>query len=90
MPASIRSRGRTMWGIDWGDFTWGIAATNSASRQTNIYDNLYNCVIEPNITHYQLNSTTWSVIIEDPTRHQIVTNFSDATPVLTMPGANLG
>lgn len=87
--AGIKSRSRTMWGIDWSDFTLGIAGTNSAARQTNIYDNLYNCVITPNITHYMLNSTKWSVIVEDPSRHQIVHNFSDAMPKLTVPGVDL-
>lgn len=86
---SINSRGRTLWGIDWSDFTLGIGATNSAVRQTNIYDNLYNCVITPNITHYMLNSTTWTTIVEDPARHQIITNFSNGCPVLTVPGCDL-
>ena len=86
---SIQNRGRVLWGIDWSDFALGIAGTNSAVRQTNIYDNLYNCVITPNITHYMLNSTTWTTIVEDPARHQIIHNFSNACPVLTVPGCDL-
>ena len=85
----IRSRGRTMWALDWSDIMIGIAGTNSANRQTNIYDNLYNCVIKPNITHYQLNSTSWTTILEDPSRHYVVDNFSDACPVLTVAGCDL-
>ena len=83
---SQQNRARTMWGIDWSDLNIGIAATNSANRQTNIADNLYNCVIRPNVHHYQLNSTTWTTIIEDPARHYIIDGFSPACPVLTVAG----
>lgn len=85
----IRSRGRTMWGIDWSDMQLGIAGTNSATRQTNIADNLYNCVIKPNVNHYQLNSTTWTSILEDPSRHYIVDNFNDTCPTLTVAGCTV-
>lgn len=87
--AGQQNRARTMWGIDWSDVQIGIAGTNSASRQTNIADNLYNCVIKPNVHHYQLNSTTWTSIIEDPSRHYIVDNFSTACPSLTVPGCTV-
>lgn len=81
-----QNRARTMWGIDWSDLNIGIAATNSANRQTNVADNLYNCVIKPNVHHYQLNSTTWTTIIEDPSRHYIIDGFSAACPTLTVAG----
>lgn len=84
-----QNRARTMWGIDWSDVQIGIAATNSAARQTNVADNLYNCVIRPNVHHYQLNSTTWTSIIEDPARHYIVDNFSSACPSLTVAGCSV-
>jgi hypothetical protein len=83
------NRGRTMWGIDWTDVLLGIAGTSSAQRQTNIYDNLYNCVIKPNIHHYELQSQTWTAIIEDPNRHFIIDNFSSACPSLTVPGCTV-
>lgn len=89
MDPAIKSRGRTIWAIDWTDIVIGIAGSNSANRQTNIYDNLYNCVIKPNIHHYQLTSTTWTTIMEDPARHYVIDNFSDACPTLTVAGCDL-
>jgi hypothetical protein len=83
------NRARTLWAIDWSDVEIGIAATNSANRQTNIADNLYNCVIKPNMHHFQLNSTTWTPIIEDPARHYIVDNFGPQCPTLTVAGCNV-
>ena len=87
--AGISNRGRTMWGIDWSDFYIGMAGTNSANRQTNVADNLYNCVIRPNVHHYQLNSQTWTTVIEDPARHYLVDNFSNACPALTVAGCSV-
>lgn len=87
--AAQANRGRTMWGIDWTDVAIGIAATNSANRQTNIADNLYNCVIKPNVHHYQLNSTTWTAIIEDPQRHYILDNFGPGCPTVTVAGCTV-
>lgn len=83
------NRARTLWAIDWSDVEIGIAATNSANRQTNIADNLYNCVIKPNMHHFQLNSTTWTPIIEDPARHYIVDNFGPQCPTLTVAGCSV-
>jgi hypothetical protein len=82
-PLADKSRGRYLWLIDWSDVELGLAGTASANRQTNIYDNLYKCVIKPNIDHYLLNSKTFTVIIEDPNRHLLIRNFSDACPILT-------
>lgn len=84
-----QNRGRTMWGIDWTDVAVGIGATNSANRQTNLASDIWNCVIRPNVTHFQHNSTTWTAIIEDPTRHYIVDNFSSACPTLTVAGCTV-
>lgn len=80
----LQNRGRTMMALDWTDVEIGIAGANSATRQTNIAADLYNCVIRPNVNHYQLNSTTATAIIEDPNRHSIVNNFSSACPTITV------
>lgn len=87
--AAQQNRGRTMWGLDWTDVQLGIGATNSANRQTNVASDLYNCIIRPNVTHFQHNSTTWTAIIEDPTRHYIVDNFSSACPTVTVAGCTV-
>lgn len=84
-----QNRGRTMWLIDWSDFEIGIAGTNSANRQTNVASDLYNCIIQPNVTHFQHNSTTWTTIIEDPARHFIADNFSAACPTITVAGCTV-
>ncbi len=80
----IRSRGRKLWLLDWSDISIGIAGTNAVNRNypdptTNA---LYSCVITVNAKHYQLRSTKWTVIVEDPNRHAIIENFSDACPSL--------
>lgn len=77
-------RGRQLWMLDWSDLEIGIAGSSSVARQTNVADNLYNCVIRPNVNHYQLNSTTWTAILEDPSRHAMIENFSDECPNLTL------
>lgn len=89
MTAAQANRARTMWMIDWSDIEIGMSATNSANRMTNVADNIYNCVIKPNIHHYQLNSETWTAIIEDPQRHYIVDNFGPQCPTLTVPGCSV-
>lgn len=83
---NIKSRGRKLWFLDWSDISIGIAGTNSAKRNypdpnTNA---LYKCVITPNVKHYELRSTKWTVMVEDPNRHAIVENFSDECPVVTV------
>jgi hypothetical protein len=79
------NRARVVWFIDWSDIQIGIAKTNSVTRQTNVADDLYNCVITPNVKHYQLASTTWTTIIEDPSRHYMIENFQDACPTVSDP-----
>jgi hypothetical protein len=83
MPAAHKSMGRYFMMVDWSDITLGIAGTKSVTRQTNVADNLYNCVIDPVVQHYQLYSETFTVMIDDPNRHAIYTNFSDDCPTLT-------
>lgn len=83
-PISDKSRGRALWVIDWSDFQIGLAGSSSVARQTNVADNLYNCVIKPNVTHYQLVSKTIAVMLQDPNRHAVFENFSDACPTITI------
>ena len=79
----LANRGRAIWAIDWTDVRLGIAGTKSVQRKTNEADNLYNCIIKPNIRHYMLTSTQWTVEIEDPNRHFVFRNFTAAAPTLT-------
>lgn len=87
--AADRNRGRTLWAIDWTDVQVGIAATSSATRQTNIADDIYNTIIKANVHHYQLNSTKWSVCMEDMNRHHGIDNFNDDCPALTVAGCTV-
>lgn len=80
------SRGRELWILDWSDAMIGLAGTASAARQTNILDNLYNCVITPNVNHYQLNSKTIGAMIQVPNRHAIIENIA-VTGCPTITGA---
>jgi hypothetical protein len=77
------SRGRNLWLLDWSDTMIGLAGTASATRQTNVADNLYNCVITPNVNHYQLNSKTIAAMIQVPNRHAIIENIAAGCPTIT-------
>lgn len=78
-PSAHASAARWMMMIDWSDIEIGMAGAKSVKRQTNIADNLYNCVITPVANHYELFSQTYTVIIGDPNRHLVYTNFNNAT-----------
>ena len=83
------NRARVIWAIDWSDMELGIAGTNSKVRQTNEADALYNYVMKVNVKHVTMNSITWTAILEDPSRHYIVSNFSPDCPDLTVSGCAL-
>ena len=78
-----KNRARCLWLIDWSDVQINVIKTRSVKRQTNVADNLYNCVIQPNVNHYSLNSKTFEMRIGDTNRHAMIENFSDACPTLT-------
>lgn len=82
-PTSDANVARELWLLDWSDTLLGIAGTASATRQTNVLDNLYNCVITPNVNHYQLNSETICPMIQDANRHAVFTNFNAGCPIIT-------
>jgi hypothetical protein len=81
--ATLKSRVRALWCIDWSDIAIKVADVKSVNRQTNTADNLYNCVIQPNVTHYQLQSKTLMVQVGDANRHLVVENFSAGCPTLS-------
>jgi hypothetical protein len=90
MTASLaRARGRTMWLIDWSDVALNLLGTKSVKRQTNVADDQYNCVIQPNVKHYVLNSKKFEVRIGDPNRHAIIENITEACPTITVSGCDL-
>jgi hypothetical protein len=84
-----KSRGRALWMIDWSDIMINLIKTMSVPRTNNLSDNLYIDVITPNVQHYLLNSQTFEVRVGNANRHQIIENFSDACPKLTVTGCDL-
>lgn len=82
------SAGRHFMMLDWSDFGIDLYGTNSATRQTNVADNLYNCVLTPNVNHYQLNSQTIQVVVGDQNRSLWFENFSGDCPLLTATPCN--
>ena len=87
--ATSRARGRSMWLIDWSDVAVNLMGTKSVKRQTNVADDQYNCVIQPNIKHYVLNSKKFEVRIGDPNRHAIIENITEGCPTITVSGCDL-
>jgi hypothetical protein len=84
--AGTKNRARQLWMVDWSDILVGVLGSRSVSRQTNLADNLYNCVIDPNVNHYKLNSRTIEVQVGNANRHTVIENFSDACPTVTVSG----
>ncbi len=84
-----KNAGRVLWAIDWSDVAINVLRTNSAMRQTNVNDRLYEAVISPVVTHTKLNSKTIEVQVGDTNRHAMIENFSDACPSLTVAGCDL-
>ena len=89
LAAGIKTRARTFWMIDWSDIAINIIKTNSVRRQTDVDNDIYNCVIQPNVNHYILNSKTFEVRVGNPNRHVVIENFTDGCPTLTVAGCDL-
>lgn len=78
----LRTRGASLWVIDWSDFRLGVFETRSSKTEFKgrIYQNAnrdFACVISPNTEYYDLRSTTWTGMIDDSYRHFLVENFDN-------------
>ena len=89
LAAGMKTRARTFWMIDWSDIAINIIKTNSVKRQTDVNNDIYNCVIQPNVNHYILNSKTFEVRVGNPNRHVVIENFTDGCPSMTVAGCDL-
>jgi len=97
MPATVGSsvdfkpRGRQLWFLDWSDINIGIAGTNQVSRHSPDPDTnaLYKCRMAANITEYQLKRQSWTVMLDRPQRHLMITNFSEACPNIAAVGCDV-
>lgn len=83
---TLASRGNQLIMVDWNDLKWGILKTNSRTSKTpNLEtDPDFQCRISANIEQVEMQSVTWTPIIEDPKRHLIIENFSDECPEFTL------
>jgi len=81
--SGTKNRARSLWAIDWSDILIGVLGNRSVTRQTNVADDLYNCVISPNINHYKLNSRTIEVQVGNVNRHYLYENFAEICPTAT-------
>lgn len=81
----FKARARGLWFLDWSDIKVGIAGTKSVTRkQPDAATNeLYKCVITPNVKTYNLRSQKWTCMLDRPQRHLLIHNFSDAVPTST-------
>lgn len=83
------NRQRYIFILDWSDITLGIMDSNSVMRRTNEADQVFMYTPKVNIKHVSLDSEQWAPLIEDPNRHYVVENFSNACPVLTVTGCSV-
>lgn len=85
-PAGFKARARGLWFLDWSDISIGLGKTNSATRKNPDADTsaAYKCVITPNVTEYNLRSFQWTCMLDRPSRHWMVQNFSDECPAITV------
>lgn len=82
-PVADQSVARYFMLLDWSDIDIYLGGSKAVSRQTNVADNIYNCIITPNVTHYSLESITFAPFVHDPNRDLVYTNFSTECPILT-------
>lgn len=80
----FKSRGRNLWFMDWSDVSIGVGATKSVVRKSPdaATNEQYKCVIQPNVSEYNLRSWKWTTMLDRPQRHMLLGNFSAATPIL--------
>lgn len=79
-----QNRQRAMWAYDFTDFQMGVAASNSVQRRhpDPSVDRLYSCIITAVEDTYMLESTTWTIVMEDTLRHAVIRNFTADKPLL--------
>lgn len=89
MAGASANRQRSFWMVDWSDVDLVTHSVKSVRRRTNVADDIYNCIITPNVRHYFLNSKKWECRVGNTNRHVMIENFSDACPQVSVPSCNL-
>ena len=81
-----------MWLLDYSDIDVGITNTESRVKvypNDKVVDDLWKCTIKTNEKQRRLESTTYTVAVNNPDRHLIVKNFSDECPKLSVQGCSV-
>lgn len=75
--STLAPRGNQLVILDWADIKRGVAKT--ASRMSNTpdinTDPTLACTIKTNVMHHRLESTMFTVMLQDPSRHLWIENF---------------
>jgi hypothetical protein len=86
------TRANNLWMIDWSDIKIGVTNNKQVTRRSpnpNTDLSLYQCVISPNVTTYDLRSKMWTVLLDRPKRHKIYHNFATDCPVVEIPACTV-
>lgn len=76
----LRSRGASIWAIEWPDINIAMAGANSnkVENKGKVWQSAhkdYACIITPNTEWVDLRSRTWTVQLGDANRHFMIENY---------------
>lgn len=83
--SGLSNRGNCMWFIDWSDVQFGVTKVGSRTSTTPHLetDPDFKHVIAANTTKTEMESVSWTPIINDPRKSLVWENFSDEVPEYT-------
>jgi hypothetical protein len=83
--SGLSNRGNCLWFIDWSDVQFGVTKVGSRTSTTPHLetDPDYKHVIAANTTKTEMESVSWTPIINDPRKSLVWENFSDEVPSYT-------
>jgi hypothetical protein len=79
---NLATRGNKIWLLDWADLEVGVSNVAKVRRDTPdpTTDPDFRCTIAANISHYDLESVSYTPMLGDENRHLIIENFSNNCP----------
>jgi hypothetical protein len=77
----LRSRGASIWAIEWPDFNIAMAGANSnkVENKGKVWQSAnkdYACIITPNTEWVDMRSRTWTGQLGDTARHFMIENYN--------------
>jgi len=83
--SGLSNRGNCLWFIDWSDVQFGVTKVGSRTSTTPHLetDPDYKHVIAANTTKTEMESVSWTPMINDPRKSLVWENFSDEVPSYT-------